>query len=309
MGGRTHIVQELRDTKHVTLIRVVYEFGLEATRQPRGWVVSSAEPSACQVFASPSAVSEALGRLPCLFTERFDDGRERSLMLRADGRTPFALGVTELMTGSPYADDIYHAHHIAYLVGAVAYHCERMAESYADICRQFAAISGVAASSPNPVSDRATFGYQAEPYYEFDAAITAARRAYDISRFLIWRRFGGAGSMPSSFAKTLKTASGLTDDLRSRLEKSWTEFGERITDYRDCIQHYVPVDFGLASASMEKVDGAFWSVRIRIPDNPEARSKKAFTYAKGCDALSYAREVAEELLTVMTLLIDSTARR
>jgi hypothetical protein len=293
----------------------VYEFGLEATRQPHGWVVSSAEPSACQVFASPSAVSEALGRLPCLITGRLDDGHETSLLLRADARTPFGLGVTDLITGSHERDAVFHAHHIAYLVGAVAYHCKRMAETYAAICRQYAAgcrqlaaIRGVAASSPDRVSDRAIFLGQPEPYYEFDAAITAARRAYDISRFLIWRRFGGAGSLPSSFKRTVNAASNLPDDLRSRLEKSWTEFGERITDYRDCIQHYVPVDFGLTSALMEKVADAFWSVRIRIPDNPEARKKKAFTYAKGCDALSYSREVAEELLTVMTLVIDSMAR-
>ena len=100
----------------------------------------------------------------------------------------------------------------------------------------------------------------------------------------------------------------MPEDLRSRLERSWTEFGDRITDYRDCIQHYVPVDFGFASASMEKVADAFWTVRIRIPDNPEARSSRAFTFAKGNDALSYSLEIAEELLTVMTLVIDSTAR-
>ena len=59
---------------------------------------------------------------------------------------------------------------------------------------------------------------------------------------------------------------------------------------------------------MEKVANAFWSVRIRIPDNPEARSKKAFKYTQGRDAPSYCRLVAEELLTVMTLVIDSAAR-
>jgi hypothetical protein len=64
----------------------------------------------------------------------------------------------------------------------------------------------------------------------------------------------------------------------------------------------------MASASMEKVAGAFWSVRIRIPDNPEVRSKQAFNYTQGRDALSYSRVVAEELLTVMALVIDSAAR-
>ena len=292
----------------MTLIRVVYEFGLEATLHQHGWVVSSSEPSPGPVFASPSAVSEALGRRPCIITERLDSGRERSLLLRSDSRTPFGLGTTDLCSGSLEPDAIYRAHHIGYLVGAVAYHCERMAESCATICRQYADICALHASSGGRNSDRAIFQNQTEPYYEFDAAITAARRAYDISRFLIWRRFGRAHKVPNSFARLLKADSNLPEDLRSRLEKSWTEFGARLSDYRDCIQHYVPVDFGFASASLEKVGGAFWSVRIRIPDNPEARSSKAFTFAKGLDALSYSREIAEELLTVMTLVIDSTAR-
>lgn len=291
------------DTRSLTLIRIVYEFGLEATRQPDGWVVSSAEPSARRVFANPAAVTEALGRLPCLVTERTDRGHERSLLLRADARTPFGLGVTDLFTGDLQADAIFHAHHIAYLVGAVAYHCERLAEVYATICRQFVSVPW-----PDAGSDRVIFSYQTEPYYEFDAAITAARRAYDVSRYLIWQRFGSGGSVPSSLAKALQACAGLPDPLRLRLEKSWTEFGERITDYRDCIQHYVPIDFGLSSADMEKLAGGFWSVRIRIPDNPEVRSKKAFTYAQGLDALSYCRLVGEELVTVMTMVIDSSAR-
>lgn len=287
------------------LIRVLYEFGLEATYQPDGWVVSSAESNARRVFDSPAAVSDTLGRLPCLVTERFEDGLETSSLLRADSRTPFGLRITELFTGPLQPDAMFHTHNIAYLVGAVAYHCARLAETYAAICRQFAYFFG----RTNTDSDFANYGYQTAPYHEFDAAITAARRAYDASRYLIWQRFGGGGLFaPSSFARALKASAHLPDCLRSRLEKSWTEFGERITDYRDCIQHYVPIDFGFASASMEKVADTFWSVRIRIPDNPEARSKEKFTYAQGRDALSYCRQVAEELLTVMALVIDSAAR-
>jgi len=239
-----------------------------------------------------------------LVTKRLDNGLEISSLLRADSRTPFGLGITELFAGPLQPDAMFQCHQIAYLVGAVAYHCERMAKVYAAICRQFAYFLEQVTGG----WDRANYGWQTAPYYEFDAAITAARRAYDASRYLIWKRFGGGGSVPSSFVKALGASAHLPDSLRSRLEKSWREFGETITDYRDCIQHYVPIDFGLASASMEKVADAFWSVLIRIPDNPEKRSKAAFTYAQRRDALSYCREVAEELLTVMTLVIDSTAR-
>ncbi len=286
-----------------TLIRVVYEFGLEVVSTSDGWVISSGEPGRRQLFANPASVTGAVRLLPCLITERLASGQERSLLLRSDAKTPFGLGVTELFTGDLEPSMIWHAYHIGYLVGAVAYHCERLAELYAAICRQFVAFGGKTIKS-----DHTTFGYQMEPYYEFDSAVTAARRAYDVSRYLLWRRFGGGGSTPSSFAKRLGACARLPDDLKARLDTSWREVGERITEYRDCLQHYVPIDFGLASASMEKRDGGFWSVRIRIPDNPETRSKEAFTYGRDLDALGYCRSVAEELLTIMSLVIDSAAR-
>jgi hypothetical protein len=284
------------------LIRVVYEYGVEAVNASDGWVISSVEPGRQTLFATPAAVTEAVQLAPCLITERLASGQERSLLLRLDAKTPFGLGVTELFTGVLESSIIWHAYHIGYLVGSVAYHCQRLAELYVAICRQFAAFSG------NISSEHATFGYQMEPYYEFDAAVTAARRAYDVSRYLLWRRFGGRGSIPSSFARTLAACSQLPEELKARLETSWREVGKEITEYRDCLQHYVPVDFGLASASMENRGGGLWSVRILIPDNPEARSKEVFTYGRGLDALSYCRSVAEELLTIMSLIIDSAAR-
>ena len=286
-----------------TLIRVVYELGVEAVSTSNGRVILSGEPGRQRLFANSAAVTEAVRLPPCLITERLASGQERSLLLRADAKTPFGLGVTELFTGDLEPSVIWHAYHIGYLVGAVAYHSERLAELYAAICRQFSVFFGKTTDS-----DYATFGYQMEPYYEFDSAVTAARRAYDVSRHLLWRRFGGGGSTPSSFTKTLGACARLPDDLKAHLDTSWKEVGKRITEYRDCLQHYVPVDFGLASASMEKRDGGFWSARIRIPDNPETRSKEAFTYGRGLDALAYCRSVAEELLTIMSLVIDSAAR-
>jgi hypothetical protein len=60
-----------------------------------------------------------------------------------------------------------------------------------------------------------------------------------------------------------------------------------LTDYRDCIIHNAPIDFGLGTGSMQKLDGGVWSVLMRIPDNPEVKSRAAFTFAKGLDALTY----------------------
>jgi len=290
----------------MTIIRAVYEFGLEATLQPSGWVVSSAESTEPEVFASLSEVSAKLGHFPCLITERYADCHESSSLLRTDSRRRFGLGISGLL-GRLTPDALYTPHHIAYLVGALAYHCERMAETYAAICRNYVDISRSFSSLPGGPSERAVFQNQTEPYYEFDAAVTAALRAYDTSRYLLWRRFG-SGELPSSFERVLRAKSNAPAELYARLKQSWDDFGVTIKEYRDCIQHYVPIDLGISSVDMRRVAGEYWSVRVRIPDDPSVRSKRRFTYALGHDALSYTRKVAEEILEVMTLIIDRTAR-
>jgi hypothetical protein len=47
-----------------------------------------------------------------------------------------------------------------------------------------------------------------------------------------------------------------------------------LTDYRDCIIHNAPIDFGLGTGSMQKLDGGVWSVLMRIPDNPEVAGQQ-----------------------------------
>ena len=84
---------------------------------------------------------------------------------------------------------------------------------------------------------------------------------------------------------------------------SWNEWGERLTAYRDCMQHYVPVDFGLATVSMKEVLPGVWSASARIPDNPEARSKSAFKFQGRLDALSFAWQVSVEVHRVIDLIV------
>ena len=142
---------------------------------------------------------------------------------------------------------MFLVHQAAYLVGALEYHCERVAKIYTGISKQFASLP-----IGTDEADKGTFGYQADPYYEFDAAVTVARRCSDVSRYLLWEYFGpGRGTMPRSFAKTVPLCTPLPSELRDRLDQSWERFGTRITDYCDCLQHYVPVDFGVATAWME----------------------------------------------------------
>jgi hypothetical protein len=128
--------------------------------------------------------------------------------------------------------------------------------------------------------------------------ITATRRTYDALRYILWKVFGPGGrDIPNNFPKTLRVCHKLPRSLRESLEESWSCYGEQLTDYRDCIQHYVPVTSDLKHASFRRVDGDIWSVQVRLPDNPEVRSQRSFTFANNLDALTYGWQLANEVIT------------
>ena len=75
----------------------------------------------------------------------------------------------------------------------------------------------------------------------------------------------------------------------------------------DCIHHYVPVDRGMASAEMNRLQSGIWTTTILIPDNPEARSTRAFTFDLHRDALSYSWELAHTIILLSAEVVDADA--
>jgi len=206
------------------------------------------------------------------------------------------------------ADTLYPVYHLQYLLGAVGYHCRRLAEVYAQVAIRYSEITQILGQVDK--SNVGTFGYQTEPYYEFEALLGAARRSYDALRYLLWQRFGNTkGSTPRSLEALLKTSNHIPEQLQKKLKASWEEHGVLLTQYRDCIHHYVPVDFGLASAFMSRHSSRAWTTKMRIPDNPEARSKKQFKFALDRDALTYAWELSDEVLEVAMKTVEAVLPR
>ena len=182
-----------------------------------------------------------------------------------------------------------------YIAGALVYHCQELSLLYHDICDTAFRIHQVI-----PCKERSfLLQGQSEAYYEFDALITAARRTYDSLRYVLWNVFGSnRGSVPRNFLKTLELSDKIPEALRDRLFLSWSDHGKKLTDYRDCIQHYVNVSFGIESALLRQVDGSTWSVHLRIPDNPEVKSQQKFEYNYNLDALTYGWELTNELISI-----------
>jgi hypothetical protein len=86
-------------------------------------------------------------------------------------------------------------------------------------------------------------------------------------------------------------------------------WGTLVTKYRDCIHHYVPLDFGLASIDMQEHLPGVWAAWARVPDNPEARSKSRFRFTKDLDALTLGWNIAAEVSTVLRIVSAAVERQ
>ncbi|HOR18516.1 MAG TPA: hypothetical protein PLE10_01630 [Brevefilum sp.] len=194
---------------------------------------------------------------------------------------------------------------IKYIVGAVIYHCKQLAEIYSSICYLGTRVVDISHTD----SDKFVFGNFSEPHYEFDALITAARRAYDTTRYILWNVFGpGKGSIPASFPKVISHCTKIPPSLITRLNNSWEDYGRKMTDYRDCIQHYSPLSRGITSINMLRLDEFVWSMSIYIPDNPEVRSLEKFRISKKIDALTYGWELTNEITEIAVEIVNAVEK-
>lgn len=125
---------------------------------------------------------------------------------------------------------------------------------------------------------------------------------------IIWHVFGPRCDAPNSFEDALEGCNKLPSTLKERLIESWTRFGERINDYRNCVEHYVPLHQGFPSANMSRLEKGIWSTTLLIPDNPEGRSQKNFQFYSKIDALTYGWELTNEITEVTYLIVDEVRK-
>jgi hypothetical protein len=138
------------------IIRAVFEQGVELRFASDRWTISSAPPATAAVFASLSDAVAALSPLrPVLVTDKRSFGGDLTLLLRCDGKEFFGVCVSDLMNRSLSTDMLYPVSHLAYLLGAVSYHCQRLAELYAQITVRTARLPrslGMATATTLPLS-------------------------------------------------------------------------------------------------------------------------------------------------------------
>lgn len=250
-------------------------------------------------------MSAEFGLSPLVIIQDYADGHTAEVLLRHAPGQIYGLSTTDFEQRAIRARlDFRSAHQVTYCLTSVEYHCVQLCKAYRDVCASFTAVPAAFGGRDDPI---VTYQGPVDAYFEFDALITAVRRAYDTLRYMLWKYFGAAtGSVPRSFARTLDACVSLPDELADRLAASWRSVGEPATAYRDCIQHYCPVGLGQTVMWMTRMGGGVWSTSARIPDNPSARSQSGFTYGRQLDALRFGWDCAQEVLDIAGLIVEAS---
>lgn len=292
----------------MNITRVVYDRGVAIRLNDDGfWQFESQQVNLPLIQTDNDTIQREYGLIPLMITLGQPPKNTATLLLSNRlGRRLFLdiehAEVSKRLVSLHETIKLFDGFNQNYVIGAALYHCKLMADLYCQVSASSASFPGGALTDKEHLSSS-----HPQPYYEFDAWLSAALRVYDTSRYIIWDVYRGTGSIPSSFDGVVKVAKGIPDDLKQRLDQSWQSFGTRIKAYRDCIHHYSPLDFGMSTARATALSGLIWSTQMHIPDNPEARSKSSFRFDNRTDALTFAWTGTVEVVMLVSDIIAAIA--
>jgi hypothetical protein len=160
----------------LSTVRIVYEHGVAVQRSADGaWYFESAEKQFSLSPIAPDDVAKHYELRPIVYTTQLPDGNDMaSLLSQTKGKLPLDGELSKLAEGDWRNEAILHEiFNLRYVFGAIIHHCKRLADVYSGVCSRFAHVTRKGRDS-----DKVIYGPQLEPYYEFDALITAAKRLY-----------------------------------------------------------------------------------------------------------------------------------
>lgn len=279
--------------------QIIFERGVELQGDKGDWLSKSNcdKPTLCE----PTQLLADYRLRPVVLTVNLNPSTTVDMLAPVSRGRLLEIEMSELTQIAPFqnAPFVMLNLDLSYTIGAVIYHCHRLAKAYVNVAQHF--MRGMAKLD---VPSSCVFADQPEPYYEFEALIAAARRFYTTLRRPMWAAFGNRGSVPSSFEKTVAACTRLPDALQKRLRDSWTAHGKQLKDYRDCMEHHAHLAHVMPYAFMERLNNGLWTAWARIPDNPQAKSAKNFRYNGGLDALTYGWTIADEVIKVAGAVIE-----
>jgi hypothetical protein len=208
-----------------------------------------------------------------------------------------------LGVNGPYSsDDYYEESDVRYWVLAALYHLNRLIDLYVALTQLFEQIHPPGSAIRGNVGDPRVF-------YEIDAFLGATRRIYEAIRKVLWKHYGGGtGGRWRSIRNALTSTGIVPTSFAEELNQSWQSFGEKLTDYGDCVAHYDPLTDGGTTCWMEWY-GNRWGMTVRLPANPAEKSRRAFDFLSGPEALTYCHSVACHLVELCESLESQDAIR
>jgi hypothetical protein len=220
------------------------------------------------------------------FTRTIVDLEGRSLNERA-------VQLGRVNAASCYPADYFEESDVRYCVLATLYHLNRLVDLYVELTQLFEKIH------PPGTATRGNTG-DSRVYYEVDAFLAAARRVYESMNKVLWKHYRRPGGRWRSIQKAIE--SGLFPaPLDEQLRVSWNSFGKRLAEYRDCMMHNYPLTDGATTCWMEWY-GKRWGMNVKLPLNPDQKSRLSFDFAKGPEALTYCHTVACHLVDICQAL-------
>lgn len=271
---------------------VIFERGICIKKDEKGsWVHGTSEAPVS--IPAPEAVLNSLKVRPVLIEGPCGNTRSSILLPSTQGRL-LNIYINELDLPRP----------LEFVMGVMLYHCSTLARLYARECMEFVEQwPGKLANGKKPTwaKENRIVTTLKEHFYEFEALITTIVRGYEYIRYPIWEKYESEQNTPRNFEETIKRCN-LPPELKRRIGLSRKKCYEPAKSYRHCIQHNV--DMGSSSWCMfEKKMESFWSLIVRLPDNPASKSAKKFTFHQDLDALTVGWEYVTEFFTFADIII------
>jgi hypothetical protein len=269
---------------------VLFEHGLSLSRQSDGlWVNESA--TSPLVIDSPTVACQRFGLRPIVVSGPIGNVRV-SLVLPTNHGRILDIYRSELAQALPRS--------LGFVMGAMLYHCKALARLYSDICRDHLAFTKI----PNAPSGEKVVTRPEAPFFEFEALLAAVARGYEYLIIPLWKHYGCSGDPPRNFTQAVQRGTSFPTLVGDRLRHTHDQFYVRAKDYRDCIQHNV--DMGSSSWAMfEQLEGLVWSVIVRVPDNPEMKSRSRFRFENNLDALTVSWGYVAEFFGLCDVLFGA----
>lgn len=160
-------------------------------------------------------------------------------------------------------------------------------------------------SSDRPLEEGASSSY-AGPLSEVllfnvDGFFEAERAAHDfvLSCMATGDLLKDAPSSLHDFYRGVRSRPGVypcdPPELRDALAAFWEATGRLTKEYRDCLSHSASLSGPTWQHAVDmKWRGGAWRIQFHLPDNPNSRSYRMFTFDRKLDALTVCAEIKEQ---------------